>query len=1229
METDEQISPACAVKRPRKILRWAAIAVALPVGLLLALLVVIPRVINTERVRARILASISDAVKSDLQFEEIQIRLLPRPRVSVAAASLFISGVVDGKVDSLSLYPEILPLLMGALRFSRIRLASPKFNVILSQQQNDDDKQADRAGPASIGKEVVRILASASARAPNMRVVITDGELVLSRKDQADLSFHEIRANVSLSPMGLEGEVSSSSNLWESMSLSGNLDVDRLAGGGKVKIAGIDLEKLMVFLASDVPVKVGNRRIDITLDVEAKGPEHVEAEIRGTLPDVTVTRGDRVFEFRGKTFTGSLGRDGARTEISLDGLTLENPDVKLDGKLLLAGTSPRIRLVLTGEGISIPSAEESALTMAGGVPAVRTIFRILRDGRIPRLTFKAHGDSAGDLGKLESMVVEGILQEGTISVPRTDFNPENVSGKVTVTKGILVAEDLEGRHGNSQLSAGRLRVDLGRKGRIFKLDTMVQADIEDIPPILTRYVKSDALHGELSRVSGLRGGAAGRLILEKGKNSFETTVDITDMDLSADYDRTPYPVEISSGRFSYRRRKVTVREIKGTLGNSSFSGLDVSLGLEREPTVQSSSGNFSIVLDEIFPWMYQVVSRGRQFSAEPASIKGGMNLSISDLKGPPLKPGEWEFDAAAAFKAISIESSPIPGTVELKDGQVSATEDEITFTGIGASVLDSSLNVSGKIDTFLSGVSKVDAGLTGTMGPETAKWIFDIAQLPTGLQVKSPVALSNILVTWDTSAEIGIKGDYSVEEGPNGSIDIDWKPDAPSVNELSLEDDGSRSTVGLQLKEGILDLTYAGSLTFSTLRSFLDANLLPEGHIDGALRLSLPLKDPLGLTASGHLEGGKIKLPPGLDVSVGLDEFALTADGKDFDVSSAQISWQKNILSYKGKVNVTENGLYLDGELTADNFSLDEFLLSSDRENQKMAEQVDRAKTAGLDLWDLPLRGRLKFASNRIDLKGFSFEPFHAGIAFTDRAIDLSISRASVCGIAFPGSFRATPGGLSLDFHISARGEELQPAIACLTDRQSIVTGTYDLDLQITSEGRLADLLKSARGGFEFSARDGFIRRSNMVTGILGVLDVTDVFSGKLTDVDEEGFAYKSLVVKSKIRNGNSEITEGTLDSSIMKISSLGNVDLTRRQIDIKLLAAPVKFAVRFANLPVIKQIFGGTLLAVPMQVKGDLHDPKVRAVSPAAIGSRLVGIFTKTIKLPVTILGSEDGKDH
>jgi uncharacterized protein involved in outer membrane biogenesis len=1224
-----RLAPPEAVKRSRKRLRWAAIAVALPVVLLLALHVVIPRVINTGRIRGRILAGISEAVKGDVRFQEINIRLLPRPRVSVADASLSIPGTVDGKVDSLTVYPEILPLLTGSLRFSRLRLASPKFNVTLSQGQQDSAKKSDTAGPSSIEKEVVRILALAADRAPSLRIIITDGKLVLSRKDQADLSFHEIQANVSLPPMGLKGEVTSSSNLWESMSLSGDFDVDRLVGGGKVKIVDIDLEKLMVFLAPDVPVKVGGRRIDVTLDVEAKGPEHVEAEVRGTLPDVTVTRGDRWFDFRGKSFAGSLGRDGVRTEISLKGMTLESPELELSGKLLLAGTSPRISLVLTGEGISIPSARESALTMAGGIPAVQTIFSVLRDGRIPRITFKAHGDSAGDLDNLEKMVVEGSLQEGTISVPGTDFHPENVSGKVTMTKGILVAKNLEGRLGNSQVSAGRLRVDLNRKGEIFKLDTMVQADLEDVPPILKRYVKSDAFHDELSRVSDLKGGAAGRLILESGKNSFETTVDITDMDLSAAYDRTPYPVEISSGRFSYQGQKMTVGDLKGTLGGSSFSGLDVSLGLERESTVQSFSGNFSIVLDEIFPWIYQVVSPGKQSSAEPASIKGGMDLSISDLKGPPLKPREWEFDATADFKAISIETPDLPGPVELKDGNIVATEDELTFTGMGTSLLDTSLDVSGTVDSFLSGGPKVDVSLNGTMGPEAAGLIFNMAKLPSGIKVRSPVSLSGFRVEWKQGAELGIKGDYSVADGPKGSIDMDWKPDILSVKELSIEDGASRATIGLLFKGKILDLNYSGSLGFATLQSFFKAGLLPGGHINGDLHLNLPMEDPLDLTADGRLEGGDFHLPSRLDVPVGLDEFALTAAGKDLEVSSARISWQKNNLSYSGKLKLTGSEVYMDGELTADNLSLDISRGLSAKKNAMTTGEGAGEETGRTDIWSLPLRGRLKFASNRLDLTRFSFEPFNADIVFTDQAIELSVSRANVCGIAFPGTLRVTPGGSSLDLKASARGEELKPAIACLTDHQSIVTGTYDLDLEITSEGRMADLLKSVGGDFEFNARDGFIKKSGMVTGILGVLNITDVFSGKLPDMDEEGFAYKSFVLKSEIKNGSAEITEGTLDSSIMKIASHGNVDLTHMQIDLKLLAAPVKFVERFANLPVIKQIFGGTLLAVPMQVEGDLHDPKVRAVSAAAVGSRVVGIFTNTLKLPVTIWGSGDGKDH
>lgn len=1022
-----RLAPPEAVKRSRKRLRWFAIAVALLVGLLIALRVVIPRIINTERVRGRILAGVSAAVKGDVRFEAINIKLLPRPRVSVADVSLSIPGTMDGKTDSLTVFPEILPLLTGSLRFSRLLLTSPDFRVTMSRQHQEREKKAPGAATTPIEEEVVRILALAADRAPDLRMVITDGRLVLSGKDLPDLSFLEIQAKVSPSPVGLKVEMTSRSNLWGDLSLAGSLDLY-----------------------------------------------------------------------------------GDRTGITLKDLTLEKPELKLSGKLLLAATSPRVSLALTGEGIDMQSAREPTLAMAGDIPAVRTLFSVLRSGRIPRITFQVHGDTADDLGSLENMTIEGSLQNWAFSVPGTDFTLENVSGKVAMTGGILIGKDLE-----------------------------------------------------------------------------------------------------------------------GTLGKSSFHGLGLNLGLEGEPTIQGLSGNFSIVLDEIYPWIYQVASPGEESSTIPASIKGGVDLSLSDLKGPPLKPGAWEFDATADFKAISIETPRIPGPVALKDGNIVATERKLTFTGMQASLLDTSLDASGTVDNFLSGGPKIDVSLNGTMGPESAGLISRIAELPPGIKVQSPVSLSGLRVDWKQGAELGIKGDYSVADGPKGSIDMGWKTDILSVKELSIEDGAFRATIGLLLKGKILDLNYSGSFGFATLQSFFKADLLPGGHINGDLHLNLPMENPLDLTADGRLEGGDFHLPSRLDIPVGLDEFALTAAGKDLEVSSARISWQKNNLSYSGKLKLTGSEVYLDGEMTADKLSLDTSRGLSAKGEAGTTGKEAEAEAGLKDIWSLPLRGRLKFASKRLDLTRFSFEPFNAGIVFTDQAVELSVSRADVCGIAFPGTLRVTPGGSSLNLKASARGEELEPAIACLTDHQSIVTGTYDLDLEITAEGRLADILKSVRGDFVFNARDGVVKKSGMVNRILDVLNLTDVFSGKLLDTAEEGFAYKSFVVKSEIRNGSAEITEGTLDASIIKIASHGNIDLTDMQIDLKVLAAPIKFVEHFANLPIIKQISGGILLAVPMQVEGDLRHPKVRAVTPAAIGSRVEGIFTNILKLPVTILGSGDSKDH
>jgi hypothetical protein len=49
--------------------------------------------------------------------------------------------------------------------------------------------------------------------------------------------------------------------------------------------------------------------------------------------------------------------------------------------------------------------------------------------------------------------------------------------------------------------------------------------------------------------------------------------------------------------------------------------------------------------------------------------------------------------------------------------------------------------------------------------------------------------------------------------------------------------------------------------------------------------------------------------------------------------------------------------------------------------------------------------------------------------------------------------------------------------------------------------------------------------------------------------------------------------------------------------------------------------ILQGTLIAIPVNIRGDISNPKVRALSPAAFGSRAMGILERTLKAPVRIV--------
>ncbi|MBP2675810.1 MAG: rane protein-like [Deltaproteobacteria bacterium] len=139
---------------------------------------------------------------------------------------------------------------------------------------------------------------------------------------------------------------------------------------------------------------------------------------------------------------------------------------------------------------------------------------------------------------------------------------------------------------------------------------------------------------------------------------------------------------------------------------------------------------------------------------------------------------------------------------------------------------------------------------------------------------------------------------------------------------------------------------------------------------------------------------------------------------------------------------------------------------------------------------------------------------------------------------------------------------------------------------------------------------------------ILTYLNVTELFRGKLPDLQKEGFPYRTLVMRGEMNDGKVLLEEVAIDAPSMGIAATGEVDLLNRTEDLEVLVAPfqaVDAVIR--GIPVVRYILGGTLVSIPVTVKGDIKDPKVTPLDPKAVGKGVLGIVERTFKAPAHVL--------
>ena len=683
-----------------------------------------------------------------------------------------------------------------------------------------------------------------------------------------------------------------------------------------------------------------------------------------------------------------------------------------------------VALDLEAREVNISLTQDATFFLAGDAPIVQQIFAFIKGGTVPFIAIHSQGKSIVDLGKTENILIKGKVDQGEIFIPGPQFDFKNVKGDCVISRGILDGENIGAKLGNAELRGGKLKVGLRGADAPLHLDTLAKVSLEELSHLLKRVIKDEAFRRELDSIQKINGYAQGKLVLGKSIASIQPQVDVSEFTLSTTYQRIPYPIEIKGGQFLYDDKKVQVKNLSGTVGKSSFSGLTAGLTFGNVPYLEITSGKSFVSLEEIHRWLLSYEKLKAPLK-NISSLKGNVKLFSINFIGPLQNSQEWRFRLIGSTENIAINSSLLPGMLTIIAKKFDLTPKQLVFTDAQTSSLDASYSISGILKDPLEGFQNADITFKGTIGPKTAQWIKDIIKLPE-LRIDQRFSFSQSHLLWEKSGNVFFQGNAKAQNGADVSIDVIKNPRGLKINKLFIYDENSRATLTLNLQEKTLGLSFVGKLNSLTLAKLSTISYIPEGFVQGNLRTEIDREKPLRSTVQGNLSGAKIVIPWKEKVPLTIENISLNADTNRMNVESALIKLDDNDLSLHGSLNFTDKGIATDMDIVADRITWETMRKVIEGENkEKDAKKKDYQ-------WNLPIYGTLRLKSNNFVYDKLTVSPLYADIAFSPDLVTVNVIKALVCGISTPGNVKIIHDNLQCNFNPHAIGQELKPTLACL-----------------------------------------------------------------------------------------------------------------------------------------------------------------------------------------------------
>ncbi len=241
-----------------------------------------------------------------------------------------------------------------------------------------------------------------------------------------------------------------------------------------------------------------------------------------------------------------------------------------------------------------------------------------------------------------------------------------------------------------------------------------------------------------------------------------------------------------------------------------------------------------------------------------------------------------------------------------------------------------------------------------------------------------------------------------------------------------------------------------------------------------------------------------------------------------------------------------------------------------------------------------------------------------AGQTLVIHPLQAKIGPGSVNGQVLVDHSTGSPPMLRISGHVEDIAAEV--VHQQLLKQSSLVKGKLRGDFYL--QGRAgSEFLPTSLGGFSIEVRHGVLRQFKFLSKVFSLLNVSQILTLKLPDMDREGMPFDKLSGTFRLDRGVLSSEDLFVESNAMNLSLVGKFDLARHRVDAVMGVKPLRTVDKIiTKIPLAGWVLAGdqkALITAQFTVKGPTTDPEVVPIPISSLSGQVLGIFRRVLGLP------------